>query len=85
MFKYKYNAKLDPKILLKYDPYNKRSVIGFNIPSVEKVVLINQYGYLFDGFPVYGNKGFDLLVKNAGEMNIITYDKFGKIFLYKVN
>ena len=85
VFKYKSNAKLDPKILLKYDPYNKRSVIGFNIPSVEKVVLINQYGYLFDGFPVYGNKGFDLLVKNADEMNIITYDKFGKIFLYKVN
>ena len=64
---------------------NKESIIAFAVPAIDEIFLINQYGYLREGFPIKGSKDLDILIDSSAEKFLATYDSNGKIFLYKVN
>jgi len=85
VFRYKTASKIDPNVNIEYDYLNKESIIAFAVPAIDEIFLINQYGYLREGFPIKGSKDFDLLIDSSAEKFLATYDSNGKIFLYKVN
>lgn len=85
VFQYKFTSEIDSNVVLNYDVNEDKTIIGVSFKGQDKISLINQYGFSFEGFPVVGRKGFDIAINSNGKAVLVSYDKYGKIFMYKVD